>query len=408
MRSRKFSIHFFVMLGMMLGIVAGFVIGPPMDRVAFMGTLWVNMMKISLAWMIFFLIVRSIGTQKENSSVSFIAISIVIYYLATTFLASCMGILAAKLTRVGLGFQISAGETLEAPAMESVTFSTFLLNLVPDNFIKPFADGSMMQVLFLGILLGVAVRLLPENKWRMVCLAVTEGGMALFNQVIRLCMYVAPVGVFCSVSAMVGTQGGSALRSVAGFVGTLVLGVVLQVLLVYCGMLLALRLNPITFLKRMIPSIMMALSTESSVLVIPDNLNVASQYGVEDEISNFTIPFGAVFNLDGAGVFLSCVILFAARASGITLSLGTLLYMAVLGTLLSSSGGGIVGGALVKCMILCELFHVPSAVITMVAGVFLLLDAPITACNITGDMVGTLLVSRLNKKRLGKVGKKRG
>lgn len=149
----------------------------------------------------------------------------------------------------------------------------------------------------------------------------------------------------------------------------------------------------------MIPNVIVALTTSSSILCVPNNLKVCKQYDVDEEISNFTIPLGSVFNLDGAAVFFPCVILFAAQAFGKDLGFGTLLYMAVMGTVVASSGGGIVGGSLVKAMVLCDMFGVPSTVITLITSIYVILDALITATNISGDVAGTIMISELNKKR---------
>ena len=104
-------------------------------------------------------------------------------------------------------------------------------------------------------------------------------------------MKFAPIGIFCSMAALIGAHGGTILGSLAGFLGTMLLGLIGQTVIVYSMVvLLIVRKNPITFLRRMGKSMMIALTTSTSLLAVPSNLEVCKQYEVDEEISNFTIP----------------------------------------------------------------------------------------------------------------------
>ena len=179
----------------------------------------------------------------------------------------------------------------------------------------------------------------------------------------------------------------------------------LQIILIYglVIMFLLQRKNPFTYWKNMVPSWIIAFTTASSVLCIPTNTAICTdEYDCDPAITNFGIPLGAVFNFDGAAIFFPCVIVFASQAAGISYSFGTLLYMSLIGTLIASSGGGVFGGALVKLLVMCEIFSVPNSIITMIAGTFAIIDMFITVVNISGDVAGTVFVDFLDKKRRAK------
>lgn len=392
-----------IFIGMLLGIITGFIVGPPMESVAFVGTMWIRMMKIALAPIVLVMISKSIGEQNNGKKIGFVAIAIMIYYVATTFLASLIGIGAASITRAGVGYK-GLGEVEEA-ALEATEMSieSFGLNLIPDNLLKPLVEMTMLQVLVLGVIIGCAILIMPQGDTKKSILKGLGTLQELLNGILNIGMKFAPIGIFCSMSALIGGYGGEILGSLAGFLGTMLLGLIGQTVLVYCMVVLfVVKKNPIIFLKRMVSSIIVALTTSSSILCVPNNLKVCRQYDVDEEISDFTIPLGAVFNLDGAAVFFPCVILFAAQAFGKDLGFGTLLYMAIMGTVIASSGGGIVGGSLVKAMVLCDMFGVPSTVITLITSVYVILDALITATNISGDVAGTLMIHTLDKRRRAK------
>ncbi len=399
-RLRRISTTMWIFIGMLLGVIVGFIVGSPMANVAFVGTMWIKMMKIALAPIVLVMISKSIGEQNNGRKIGFVAVSIMIYYVCTTFLASLIGIGAASITKAGVGFK-GLGDVEEA-ALEATDMSieSFGLSLMPDNLLKPLVEMTMLQVLVLGVIIGSAILLMPQGDQKKSILKGLDALQALLNGILNIGMKFAPIGIFCSMSALIGAHGGEIIGSLAGFLGTMLLGLVGQTVLVYCMiMLLVVKKNPIIFLKNMIPNVIVALTTSSSILCVPNNLKVCKQYDVDEEISNFTIPLGSVFNLDGAAVFFPCVILFAAQAFGKDLGFGTLLYMAVMGTVVASSGGGIVGGSLVKAMVLCDMFGVPSTVITLITSIYVILDALITATNISGDVAGTIMISELNKKR---------
>lgn len=397
---RSLSTTAWIFIGMILGILIGFIVGKPMENVAFVGTMWIKLMKIALAPIVLVMIAKSIGEQNNAKKIGFVTVAIMVYYVCTTFIASLIGIGAASLTKAGVGFK-GLGEA-EAATLEATDMSveSFCLNLVPDNLLKPLVEMTMLQVLVLGVIIGCAILLMKPGDTKQSILKGLDALQALLNGILNLGMKFAPIGIFCSMSALIGAHGGEILGSLAGFLGTMVLGLIGQTIIVYSlVVLLIVRKNPITFLRRMVKSMMIALTTSTSLLAVPSNLEVCKQYDVDEEISNFTIPLGAVFNLDGAAVFFPCVILFAAQAFGQQFSFGTLLYMAIMGTIIASSGGGIVGGSLVKAMVLCDMFGVPSSVITLITSVYIILDALITATNVTGDVAGTLMVSTLDKRR---------
>ena len=399
-KMRSLSITAWIFIGMILGIIVGFIVGAPMENVAFVGTMWIKLMKIALAPIVLVMIAKSIGEQNNAQKIGFVAVAIMIYYVFTTFLASLIGIGAASITKVGVGFEGLGDAEAASLQASDMTIESFCLNLVPDNLLKPLVEMTMLQVLVLGVILGCAILLMKQGDTKQSILKGLEALQALLNGILNLGMKFAPIGIFCSMAALIGAHGGTILGSLAGFLGTMLLGLIGQTVIVYSMVvLLIVRKNPITFLRRMGKSMMIALTTSTSLLAVPSNLEVCKQYEVDEEISNFTIPLGAVFNLDGAAVFFPCVIMFAAQAFGKEFSFGTLLYMAIMGTVIASSGGGIVGGSLVKAMVLCDMFGVPNAVITLITSVYIILDSLITATNVTGDVAGTLMVSALDKRR---------
>ena len=394
------SPSFRIFVGMVLGLIVGLAVGPVMGNFEFIGKMWMNALKISIAPLVLIMLILGIGRQDDPKRMGLVSVQLLAYYIFTTLLAGIVGILVANVTKAGVGFEILEAESeMEAAQM---TFSKFFLSLIPDNFLAPLVNSTLMQVLILGVLCGIVVQNMKDTEARNTILKGCDSLQALFNGLLRLIIEVAPVGIFFYMASIAGTKGGSIVAYYGRFLGTLLLAFAVQIVVVYAVVvMLGLQgKNPVTYIKNMIPSWVIAFTTASSVLVVPSNTEIVEdKYGVDPAIANFGIPLGSVFNLDGAAIFFPVVIVFAAQAVGVNYSFGTLMYMAIVGTLVASSGGGVFGGALVKLLVMCELFAVPSSIVTMVAGIFAIVDMFITVVNISGDVAGTVLVDTLDKRR---------
>lgn len=402
-RIKTMSVSTKIFIGMLLGIIVGLIVGKPMENVAFIGTMWMNLLKIAIAPMVMVMLIISIGRQEDPRRMGLISVQLIFYYILTTFLAGVLAILVAEFTDAGNGFQIIESATKMSAV--NMTFSKYFVSMIPDNFFAPLVNSSLMQVLILGILCGIVVVHLKDKQLRESVLHGCECIESVLNGILKIALEVAPIGIFCYMGSIAGTNGQDVIFSLGKFLGTMIFADALQIVIVYSLIVVFLlqRRNPFAFLKNMLPSWVIAFTTSSSVLVIPSNKAICEEkYGCDPMVADFGIPLGAVFNFDGAAIFFPCVIIFAAQAAGINYSFLTLLYMSLIGTLIASSGGGVFGGALVKLLVMCELFSVPNSIITMIAGVFAIIDMFITVVNITGDVAGTTLVDMLEKRRKAK------
>ena len=395
-----------IFIGLVLGIIAGLVFRESMANFAFVGTMWMNALKIAIAPMVFIMMILGIGQQDDPRRMGRVSVELLIYYVFTTFMAGVIGITIASITKAGVGFQITEAAS-EMDAVE-MTFSKFFVSLIPDNFLAPLVNGALMQVLILGAVCGIVVMKMNDAAMKSSIIRGCETIRGLLNGILRMVLEVAPIGIFCYMGSIVGTNGSEVMLSMGRFLSTMIFADVIMIVVVYGLIVFALgmRKSPLAYWKNMVPSWVIAFTTVSSVLVIPSNTSICTdKYDCDPAITNFGIPLGAVFNFDGAGIFLPCVIVFASQAVGVSYSFGTLLYMALIGTLISSSGGGVFGGALVKLLVMCELFSVPSSIVTMIAGMFAIIDMFITVVNISGDVAGTVLVDQRDKRRKAKAAK---
>ena len=195
----------------------------------------------------------------------------------------------------------------------------------------------------------------------------------------------------------------------ATLLGTYYLACLVHILLVY-GMILWIGtgINPLRFLKESAELWVYTLSTCSSVASIPVNIQVAREkFQVPDRISSFTVPLGSQMNYDGSVILYGCVIMFISQVCGQPVSIGMMLRVILLSAILSTGGGGIPGSGIVKLLVMVEAFGLPTEIVGIIAAFYRLFDMGTTTNNCLGDLVGTILVSRLEDKREKKASQQR-
>ncbi len=191
------------------------------------------------------------------------------------------------------------------------------------------------------------------------------------------------------------------LGNMAKMLGTFYLATLLQVLLIYLVLLwLITKISPLEFLKKSTLVWVTAISTCSSAAVIPVNLKVArEEFDVEDQISSFSIPFGAQFNQDGGAILSAVVILFSAQAIGINFGIMQLIQMVLVCTLVSAGSGAVPGGGIVRLMITSAAFGMPLEIVGLVAAFYRFFDMGTTSMSVIGDLSATVIIDRLEKRR---------
>lgn len=158
-------------------------------------------------------------------------------------------------------------------------------------------------------------------------------------------------------------------------------------------------ISPVTFFKEMLPAIMFAFSSASSVGTLPINIECTEKLGVSKEISSFILPLGATINMDGTAIYQGVCAIFIASCYGIHLTLPQMLTIIFTATLASIGTAGVPGAGMVMLAMVLTSVGLPVDGIALVAGVDRIFDMGRTTVNITGDASCCVVVSNLEKKR---------
>jgi len=393
-----------ILIAMFLGSLAGILLGEKATQIGFIGTIWINMMKMFLVPIVICMLVKGITSMDSPKTLGRIGLKFVAFYMVTTIAASVLGLLVTKVLNPGVGFQFETS-TKEIKIEEIPSIGKFFTDMFSSNIYASFNKADMMQVLFIAVIIGVAIVMLPEEKRKPVrdwFVSMAD----LVMSIISIALKLAPIGVFCLMADALGKYGLGLLVTMSKIIGTFYLTCAIHLIIVYCLILwMFTGITPLSFLKRAFPTIAATVSTCSSAAVIPVNMTVSkNNFDVEDSVAGLGIPLGATINKDGVAILCGVVLLFSAQAMGIALSSGQLLNIIFVTALVTSAGSGVPGGGLMNLMIVASAVGIPLEVVIMVGGFYRFFDMGTTTMNCLGDVSATVIIDRLEKKRAQRLG----
>lgn len=303
-------------------------------------------------------------------------------------------------------FQSGAGSAVEKAAKSKALKDT-LLDLLPENPLQEMVgaiDGSskgngMLAVMVFALVLGIALTVTTERTRTLVQLL--EGLFDVSMAVISFAMKLAPYAVACLVFSVTAQIGFDILLTLLRFVATVLLGLGLQMFVVYPILLmLAARMSPREFFRKVSEAVFTAFGTSSSNATLPTSLRVAKEnLKLKPEVSQFVLTVGATANQNGTALFEGVVVLFLAQVFGVHLTIAQQFTVVLMAMLAGVGTAGVPGGSIPLIVIVLKSVDVPSEGIAIILGVDRLLDMCRTTLNVTGDLVLAACVSRSEERR---------
>lgn len=386
-----------MLVALILGGITGWIVGESIAIIKPVGTFFLNSLKMVAFPLIFVNVIAGVASLDDPRSFGRVGGRIVVYYTLTTVFAIFIGIVVAYVFKPGVGFQFT--ETYELTVDKAPSLLATLLDLIPSNIFASLANGRFDQVVIFSLFVGLTILFLPDDLKNYLTDGV-KGLSTLLSRMMNIVMGFAPFGIFALIATTMGQYGSKLVGAVLKYIGSMYVAILLMVVVYLALVAILAKVSPVRFLKKSMPLIITTISTSSSLVALPVNLKCADSLNVPRKISDFTLPLGMQLNKDGNGIMLSLAVIFAAQAAGITLPLGVLINMMILSLVLTTGGAGIPGAGPVHIAIVVQTFGLPLEVVGIIAGVFALVDMGVTTINCLGDLAGTVIVSRLEDKRL--------
>ena len=397
---KKLSLAMQIFIAMLLAIAGGLLLQGQADFatnfIKPFGTIFLNLVKFIVVPIVLFSIMCGIISMKDIRKVGSIGLKTVVFYLSTTAFAVTIGLLGANLFK-GL-FPVIATTDLSYEASASASFMDTLVNIFPSNFFKPMVEANMLQVIVVAVLLGFSIILVGEKNAKVV--SAFNDLNEIFMKCMELILKLSPIGVFCLLCPIIAANGAAIIGSLAMVLLTAYICYIVHAVVVYSLSVKAMGgMSPVKFFKGMMPAIIFAFSSASSVGTLPINLSCTEKLGAKKEVASFVLPLGATINMDGTAIYQGVCAVFIASCYGIQLTLPQMLTIVLTATLASIGTAGVPGAGMVMLAMVLTSVGLPVDGIALVAGVDRVFDMGRTTVNITGDAACAIVVSNIEEKR---------
>ena len=398
---KKMSLAMQIFIALVLAIAAGLLLQKHAQfaetYIKPFGTIFLNLLKFIVVPIVLFSIMCGIISMRDIKKVGAIGLKTVVYYMCTTAFAITIGLIGGNLFKKM--FPVIATTDLSYQVGEKTSLMDTIVNIFPSNFISPMAEANMLQVIVMALLIGFAIILVGEEKNTRIITACND-----LNEVFMKCMEMilklSPIGVFCLLCPVVAANGATIIGSLAMVLLAAYVCYIVHAVVVYSFTVKTIGgVSPLTFFKEMLPAIMFAFSSASSVGTLPINMECTEKLGASKEISSFILPLGATINMDGTAIYQGVCAIFIASCYGIHLTLPQMLTIIFTATLASIGTAGVPGAGMVMLAMVLTSVGLPVDGIALVAGVDRIFDMGRTTVNITGDASCCVIVSNLEKKR---------
>ena len=402
-----------ILIGLVLGAVFGIIFQNAtgaIDVLKPFGDLFIRLLRMIMIPVIVCTLIVG-ASSISPAHLGRVGLKIIAFYMVTSLFAIIIGLFVGSILQPGVGLELAniAGSAKEA---KSPGLVEIFLNIIPTNPFGSIASGDVLPTICFCLFFGIALAFTRDSESQAVRNAAEtvysffEGMSSIMFKVVDWVMQYAPIGVFALIFIVFSKSGAEAFGPLANVTISVYIGLALQIALVYCVACLIVKLNPLTFIKKVRPPMITAFVTRSSGATLPVSMETAEKdMGVPRSIYGFTLPIGATINMDGTTIYLGVCAIFIANVVGMPLDFSQQLTVVITAVLASIGTAGVPGaGAIMLLMVLesvglkVEAGSVIAIAYGMILGIDAVLDMGRTSMNVVGDMMGAVFVAKSEKE----------
>jgi Na+/H+-dicarboxylate symporter len=384
----------YILGALVLGIVVGYIVNGNVanpagfaDAMALITTLFLRLIKMIIAPLVFSTLVVGIARMGDTSEVGRIGIKALGWFVIASIISLSLGLILVNLFRPGdamaLAHLAPPVGTASGIATSSLTLKEFITHLVPSSIVDGMAKNEILQIVIFSLFFGTAAAAVGERAKPLV--DAIDGVAHIMLKVTGYVMNFAPIAVLAAVSGIIAKSGLAVLKTYGVFMGEFYLGIVLLWLVLTLIGFMFLGPRILRLLAELREPTLLAFSTASSEAAFPKTLEGLERFGVRNRIAAFVLPIGYSFNLDGSMMYCTFATVFIAQAYGIEMSLGSQITMMLVLMLTSKGMAGVPRASLVVIAATLAQFNIPEAGLLLLLGIDHFLDMARSATNRAGS-----------------------
>ncbi len=398
-KDRKFRYPLWaqILTGLVLGVIFGSLFKDKVNYVSWMGQIFMRGLKMIIVPLILTSIISGVAGMGNAENLGRLTLKTFTYYILSSLAAILTGLLLVNLIKPGVGAQLGFSQTVkELPAVKK-SITDIIIQIVPENIFKAFAENNMLQVIFFAILFGYFITQLKDEH-RKTLTTFFDGAFEAIMKLTHFIIRFAPFGVFGLVAVLVSKQNniGELFARLGIYMLTVIAALVIHATITLPLVLRFIaRVSPLKHLRAMSDALLTAFSTASSGATLPLTMDrIMTRAGVSEKIASFTLPLGATVNMDGTALYEMVAAMFIAQVYGIHLTF-TQQFIAVLTALLASIGAAAIPMAgLVMITIVLSVLGLPLEGIGLILAVDQILDMLRTTVNVWSDSVAAVTIAK--------------
>ena len=394
-----------IIVGLVLGITAGGIVHLqyPESSVGFskniklLGTIFIRLVQMIIAPLVFTTLVVGIAKMSDMKMIGRVGSKAMLWFITASLVSLLIGLLLVNWLEPGhvTKLPIQDAESAAEIVSNSKGFSLedFVKHIIPKSVFEAFATNEVLQIVVFSVMFGVALANMGEEYTKPILKAFEICAHAILKMVGYI-MWVAPLGVFGAIAAVVATNGFEIFKVYAIYLRDFffALAILWAILCLVGYLILGNRLFEL--LRRIKEPLLIAFSTTSSEAVFPKLVEELERFGCNNRIVSFILPLGYSFNLDGSMMYMTFASIFIAQIYGIEMSVGEQVIMLLVLMLTSKGIAGVPRASLVIIVATCAMFGIPPEGIALILPIDHFCDMGRSMTNVLGNALATSAVSK--------------
>lgn len=387
-----------IMAGALGGIFSGWHFGEAMLSIEWLGTLFLNALKMIIVPLIVAAVISGVTSMGDVRKLGKVGGLTLLYYASTTALAVLIGLVIVNLIQPGSGMaELSNVIPEKVSEKTGIGFKDIILSLVHPNLLGAAIENKLLPIIVFSLFFAAALTTVGEKGMPIV--RFFDGLNEVMMKIVIWLMYMAPVGIFALIAARLGAAGGgeafwNEISAVGWYCVAVILGLFIH-FLILIGVLHIFSNHGIAYLKDMMRALLTAFGTASSSATLPLTMECAIEAGIDKRAVKFVLPLGATVNMDGTALYEAVAVMFIAQAYGYSMGVTEQIIIFVTATLAAIGAAGIPQAGLVTMVIVLTAVNLPLEGIGILLAVDWFLDRFRTMVNVWGDSTGAAVIERV-------------